>query len=270
MAEAAGTFIDLNYLDQLSNGESFVHRLDPRAKLLTVTVFIAVVVSFDRYEVSALLPYFFFPAVLIPLAGIPARYLTRKYLFLLPFAVLIAIFNPVFDREPIMLLGTYAVSGGLVSFASIIVRFTLTVLAAFILIAVTGFGGVCLALERFKVPKVFCVQLMMLYRYIFVLADEAVRMARAREMRSAGTKGNGVTVFGSLIGHLLLRTWGRAQRVHMAMLSRGFNGEFHTRRPLALKAPDIAFVLFWCPLFVLFRFLNPAYAIGRLLLGGTE
>jgi cobalt/nickel transport system permease protein len=268
MAEATRTFIDLNYLDQLSNGDSMVHRLDPRAKLLTVMVYIAMVVSFDRYEVSALLPFFFFPAVLIPIAGVPARYITRKYLFLLPFAVLIGIFNPIFDREPIMFLGPFAISGGLISFASIIIRFTLTVLAAFILIAVTGFGGVCLALERFKVPKVFCVQLMMLYRYIFVLSNEAVRMAKAREMRSVGKKGKGIRVFGSLIGHLLLRTWDRAQRVHMAMLSRGFNGEFYIRKPLALKAPDIAFVLFWCPLFILFRYFDPASAIGRVLLGG--
>ena len=49
---------------------------------------------------------------------------------------------------------------------------------------VTGFTGVCLALERFRVPRVFCVQLMLLYRYIFVLSGEASRMARAREMRS--------------------------------------------------------------------------------------
>ena len=165
MPEAARTFTDLNYLDQLSNGESAVHRLDPRAKLLTVMVFIAMVVSFDRYEVSALLPYFFFPAVMIPVAGIPARYIARKYLFLLPFAVLIGIFNPVFDRDTAMFLGPFAVSGGLVSFASILIRFTLTALAAFILVAVTGFNGICLSLERFKVPKVFCVQLMMLYRY---------------------------------------------------------------------------------------------------------
>ncbi len=269
MSEAARTFVDLNYLDQLSNGGSIVHRLDPRVTLLTVAVFIITVVSFDRYEVSALLPYFFFPAVLIPVARIPMRYITRKYLFLLPLAVLVGIFNPVFDREPIMTLGPYALSGGLVSFASIIVRFTLTVLAAFILIAVTGFNGVCLALERFRVPKVFCVQLMMLYRYIFVLSNEAVRMARAREMRSAGRKGKGMRVFGSLAGHLLLRTWDRAQRVNMAMLSRGFSGEFHIRRPLAIRTADIAFVLFWCTLFVLYRYCDPSSAIGRMLLGDT-
>ena len=94
-------------------------------------------------------------------------------------------------------------------------------------------------------------------------------MGKARDMRSAGGKGKGVRVFGSLIGHLLLRTWDRAQRVHMAMLSRGFTGEFHIRRPLAFRAPDMAFVLFWCPLFILLRCFDPVSAIGRLLLGGV-
>lgn len=267
MAEIARAFNDLSYLDIISTRNSAVHRLDPRAKLLTVTVFIVSVVSFGRYEISALLPFFFFPAVMMPMAGIPARFLARKCLFLLPFAVLIGIFNPVFDRQPMFFIGPLAVSGGLVSFASIIIRFILTVLAAFILIAVTGFNGVCLALERFKVPKVFCVQLMMLYRYIFVLSNEAARMSRARDLRSSGKRGTGMGAYGSLIGSLLLRTWDRAQRVHMAMLSRGFSGEFSVGRPLALKFPDLVFTLFWCPLFVLFRLFDLPDLAGRLLMG---
>jgi cobalt/nickel transport system permease protein len=267
MAGIAGTLTDLNYLDFLSTGDTFAHRLDPRAKLLTVLVFIVAVVSFDRYRISGLLPYFFFPAVMIPLAGIPARYILRKCLVLLPFAVLIGLFNPLFDRQPMVCLGPVVLSGGLVSFISILIRFSLTVLAAFILIAMTGFTGVCLALERFRVPRVFCVQLMLLYRYIFVLAGEASRMARAREMRSSGSRGKGIRVFGSLVGHLLLRTWDRAQRVHMGMLSRGFTGEFHIRRPLELKKADMAFTLAWCSAFILFRFVDLPLMAGALFTG---
>lgn len=267
MAEIISTVNDLNYLDYLSTRDSPIHRLDPRAKLLTVTVFIVSIVSFGRYEVSALLPYFFFPAVMIPLAGIPARYLSKKYLVLLPFAVLIGIFNPLFDRTPMLLIGTVSLTGGWVSFASIIIRFTLTVLAAFILIAVTGFGGVCTALERFRVPRAFTVQLMMLYRYIFVLTGEAARMAKAREMRSVGKKGMEIRVYGSMIGQFLMRTWGRAQRVHLAMLSRGFHGEFPPKRPLAVQGADVAFTLTWCSLFVLLRLVNLPLMVGRLIVG---
>ncbi|HOI08778.1 MAG TPA: cobalt ECF transporter T component CbiQ [Deltaproteobacteria bacterium] len=269
MADIARSFDDLNLLDRLSTGDSALHRLDPRAKLLTVMGFIFAVVSFPRYEISSLLPFFFFPAVLIPLADIPARFLVKKYLFLLPFAVLIGIFNPLFDREAVLFIGPVAVSGGMVSFLSIIIRFTLTVLAALILVAITGFNGVCLALERLKVPGVFCVQLMMLYRYIFVLSNEALKMARARELRSFGKQGKGFRPFASLIGHLLLRTWDRAQRVHMAMLSRGFQGEFYVRRPLTLKAHDVAFCLVWLSLFAFFRLFDLPAMIGDLLTGVT-
>jgi cobalt/nickel transport system permease protein len=267
MAGIADTLTDLNYLDFISTGDTFAHRLDPRAKLLTVLVFIICVVSFDRYRISGLLPFFFFPAVMIPLAGIPARYLLRKCLVLLPFAVLIGIFNPLFDRQPMVTLGPLVLTGGMVSFLSILIRFSLTVVAAFILIAMTGFTGVCLALERFRVPRVFCVQLMLLYRYIFVLSGEASRMTRAREMRSSGSKGKGIRVFGSLAGHLLLRTWDRAQRVHMAMLSRGFTGEFHIRRPLAFTGRDLAFTLAWCALFIIFRLVDLPRLAGSLLTG---
>ncbi|HRS55554.1 MAG TPA: cobalt ECF transporter T component CbiQ [Desulfomonilia bacterium] len=269
MADIARSFNDLNFLDHLSTGNSFLHRLDPRVKLLTVMGFIFTVVSFPRYEISSLLPFFFFPAVMIPLANIPVRYLMRKYLFLLPFAVLIGIFNPIFDREPFAFIGPLAVSGGMISFLSILIRFTLTILAAFILVAVTGFNGICLALKRFKVPEVFCVQLMMLYRYIFVLSSEAVKMARARELRSFGRKGQGIKPYVSLIGHLLLRTWDRARRVHTAMLSRGFHGKFYMRRPLALKASDVIFCLAWLFLFIVFRLYDIPAVIGEILTGAV-
>ncbi len=267
MADIASSFNDLNYLDLFSAGDSVLHRLDPRAKLLTVMAFIITVVSFPRYEISSLLPFFFFPAVMIPLAGIPVRYLLKKFLLLLPFAVLIGIFNPIFDQEPLIFIGPFTVSGGMISFLSILIRFTLTVLAAFILVAVTGFNGICLALERFKVPEVFCVQLMMLYRYIFVLSDEAVKMARARELRSFGKKGRGIHSYASLTGHLLLRTWERAKRVHVAMLSRGFHGDFYVRRPLSFRAADAFFIIAWLSLFILFRMVDLSALAGKLLTG---
>ena len=269
MAETAGTFSDLNYLDYLSTKESSIHRLDPRAKLFVVAVFIACVVSFHKYTVSALIPYCFFPAVMIALAGIPLRYLLKKYLLLLPFAVLIGIFNPLFDQTPLLDLGRVSISGGWISFTSIIIRFTLTVFAAFILIAVTGFNGICAALERFRVPAIFGVQLMMLYRYIFVLSGEATRMTRARDLRAAGNRKMKSRVYGSLVGHLLLRTWDRAQRVHMAMLARGFNGDFYVRRPLTMKASDFTFIIVWCVLFLLFRFVNLPVMAGQLILGAN-
>ncbi len=270
MADIARSFHELNFIDTLSSLDSPVHRIDARAKLITTTVFIMCVVSFPKHEVSALIPYFFFPAVIIPLASIPARYLAGKIVFLLPFAVLMGIFNPFYDREVMMSISGIPISGGILSFTSILVRFVLTVLAALILMAVTGFQGICTALERLMVPRAFSVQLMMLHRYLFVLVSEAVRMTRARELRSFGRQGMGIRSYGSLIGYLLLRTFGRAQRIHMAMLSRGFHGEFYPRRPFKISLYDAAFTAAWCTIFITLRFVDFPQAVGRIIMGAAS
>jgi cobalt/nickel transport system permease protein len=260
-------FLDLGYLDLLSLRDTPVHRLDPRAKVLTTIVFIVTVVSFDKYQVSSLLPFVLFPVALISMGNLPAGYLMGRLLFVLPFALFVGIFNPFIDREILFRIGPAAVSGGWVSFLSILLRFALTVLAALTLIATTGFIGVCTALGMLGVPRVFAVQLLFLYRYLFVLADEGGRMARARSLRSFGDRGMGMKVFGSLVGHLLLRTIDRAQRIYMAMLSRGFHGEFRFRRPLKIGMPEITFMLGWSALFVFLRIYNLPRLLGGILTG---
>lgn len=267
MAPIETALRDLNRLDLLAGGDSAIHRLDPRAKVFVTLAYIVTVVSFGRYEVSALLPFAVFPLAMVAASGIPQTAVLRKLLVVLPFAALVGLFNPLFDREPLLTLGSLAVSGGWVSFLSIILRTALTVGAAVVLVAVTGFTGVCLALQRFGVPQAFVVQLLFLYRYIFVLADEGIRMTRARELRSFAGRGMGVKAFGALVGSLLLRTWDRAERIHMAMLSRGFRGEFHVRDASSFGRRELVFTAGWSVLFLLLRLVNVPHLIGALVTG---
>jgi len=262
-----GNLLDFKRLDLLAMGESGIHRLDPRAKVLTTLVYILCVVSFGRYELAAMLPFLIYPVVLLSLADLPAGYIARKTAVVLPFAVMVGLFNPLFDRQVVMQLGTLDVWGGWVSCVSIVVRALLTAGAAIVLVAVTGFPALCAALERLGMPRVFAVQLLFLHRYIFVLTDEGGRIARARQLRSCGKKGLGIRHFGSLVGHLLLRTWERAERIHLAMLVRGFNGELHTRRQGRFGGREFAFLLGWSALFVILRFNNLPQLLGRLLTG---
>uniref|UniRef100_A0A831XFS3 Cobalt ECF transporter T component CbiQ n=1 Tax=Geobacter metallireducens TaxID=28232 RepID=A0A831XFS3_GEOME len=267
MAHIETALRDLNRLDLLAGGDSAIHRLDPRAKVLVTLAFIVTVVSFGRHEVAGLLPFAVFPLAMVAVSGIPPAVVLRKLLVVLPFAALVGLFNPFFDREPLLALGSLPVSGGWVSFLSIILRAALTVGAAVVLVAVTGFSGVCLALQRFGVPQAFVVQLLFLYRYLFVLGDEGIRMTRARELRSFAGRGMGLGAYGSLVGSLLLRTWDRAERIHMAMLSRGFRGEFHVRRESAFGRRDAAFTAGWCLLFLFLRLVNVPHLIGLLVTG---
>lgn len=265
MAKIESAFFDIGTLDTLACRDTPVHRLDPRAKLLTTLVFVVTVASFGKYEISALLPFFLFPVSLMALGNLPAGYLLKKLLLVAPFAFFIGVFNPFLDRETLFHLGPMAVSGGWVSFASILLRFALTIGAALILIATTSFPGVCMALEKLGAPRVFAVQLLFLYRYLFVLVDEGVRLVRARALRSFHGRGLGMKVFGLLVGQLLLRTLARAQRIHQAMLCRGFDGEIHMLRPARIGRAEVGYTLGWSAAFVLMRLYNLPQLLGGLL-----
>jgi cobalt/nickel transport system permease protein len=262
MAQIDSQVFDIGYMDRLSRLDTPVHRLDPRAKLLTTLVFVVTVVSFGKYEISALLPFFLYPVVLAAVGEIPLGYLLKKIAVVSPFAIMLGIFNPFFDREIIAVVGSLELSGGWVSFCTILLRFLLTVSAALVLVAVSGFNEVCRALEQLGAPRVFVVQLMFLYRYLFVLTDEAVRMFRARALRTFGTRGSSMKVWGSMLGQLLLRTLDRAQRIHLAMLCRGFTGEIRTGKTSRFGRKEVAFLLGWSAFFLLARLYNLPQTIG--------
>lgn len=254
MASIDGALLDFQRLDRLAAGDTALHRLDPRAKVLVTLVFIVSVVSFGRYQLSALIPFFIFPSVLIGVGDLPAGYLVRKIALLCIFALVVGIFNPLFDTVVQLQLGPLPISGGWISCASIVVRAALTLSAALILVAVTGFPAICRALELLGMPTAFAVQLIFLYRYIFVLTEEGGRVSRGRELRCVGNRGNGIGSHGALLGTLLLRTWLRAERIHMAMLARGFSGAFHTRQQFRFGAAELLYLAGWSALFILLRF----------------
>jgi cobalt/nickel transport system permease protein len=267
MSTIAGALSQLGYLDTLAARDTALHRLDPRAKLLTAMFFVLAVVSFGKYEISALLPYVVFPLFLALAGGIPPAFLARKLLIVSPFILFVGIFNPLIDREILLHLGSVGISGGWVSFASITLRATLTLSVVMLLLAVTGLNGIAAAMEKLGVPKIFTMQLLFLYRYIFVLTEEALRLTRARSLRTFGGQGGGFRPYASLLGHLLLRTLDRAERIHQAMLSRGFDGEMRIRRPLRFGARELWFTLGWTLLFAALRTFNLPVWLGDLVTG---
>ena len=267
MASIDGMLLDFKRLDQLATGTTTLHRLDARAKVLVTLVFVLCVVSFGKYEIASLLPFSIFPFVLLSRGNLPSVYFARKIAMVLPFAFLVGAFNPLFDREILLQLGPVSISGGWVSCVSIMVRALLTVGTALLLVGVTGFTDICRALERLGMPKVFAVQLLFLYRYLFVLTEEAGRAARARDLRSFGRQGQGVVPAANIIGHLLLRTWQRAERIHMAMLARGFSGEFHTITASRFASPELLFTVGWTALFLVLRLFNIPLLVGTYVTG---
>ncbi|MBP8645870.1 MAG: cobalt ECF transporter T component CbiQ [Syntrophobacteraceae bacterium] len=267
MTKIEASVFDISHLDLLSSRQTVIHRLDPRVKVATALFFIIIVVSFPKYEIASLVPFALYPAVLIALGNLPLGPLMKRILWAAPFAVLIGIFNPFLDSEVLLRLGPLHLSGGWVSFLALLLKFALTVAAALCLVATTGFNTICMALDRMGVPRIFAVQLSFLYRYIHVLADEAARMSRARALRSFRGKGMGMRVYSFMMGHLLIRTMDRAQRIHTAMLCRGFDGEIRMMTSLRIRPVDIGFLAGWCGLFVLLRLFDLSHWLGSTTTG---
>ncbi|MBF0177069.1 MAG: cobalt ECF transporter T component CbiQ [Magnetococcales bacterium] len=254
-------------LDRMARIDSPVHHLDPRAKGLVTALFLLCVVSFDKYAVSGLLPFFLFPVVLSVRAGIPVRWLLRRLLVLAPFPLLVGLCNPLLDTHLIFLGDDFALRGGWFSLASILLRFLLAVSALLVLMATTTVPELGRAAEQLGAPRLFIAQILLLYRSLFLLTDEAMRMLRAKNLRSCGREGHGWRVHGRLVGSLLLRTLQRGERMQRAMLCRGFHGTLPTLRTAHWRAGEWSFLLGWSLLFGACRFLAPVQQVGDWMMG---
>jgi cobalt/nickel transport system permease protein len=267
MGSIDSSFFDIGHLDALSSKETPIHKVDSRVKVLTTIYFIVIVISFNKYDPAALAPLIVYPMAIMIIGNIPFSYIAKKLLIASPFVLSVALFNPILDRSPALDLGAFNVSGGVLSFVSIMAKYVLTVSAGLALIACTGFDSICSALARMGVPGAFTIQLLFLYRYIFVLGEEAASMSRARALRSFGKKGLGMSVYSSMMGHLLLRTMDRAQRIHLAMLCRGFDGQIHHAASSKIRLSDLLFFAGWCSLFTLLRLYDLPAWLGKELGG---
>jgi len=258
-------YYNIGLLDRLSYKNTLMHRLDPRVKLIATLFFLFTVISFSKYEVSALFPFFLYPVLLMTLGEIPFWFIFKKVLLVSPFALFIGIFNPLLDSGQVVILPGLTLSAGWLSFSSILLKFVLTVSAALLLVATTSFPTICHALRQIGIPSVFVSQLLFLHRYLFVLMEEAVRIVRACNLRSFGRNGIGVKVFIRIVGVLFLRTVERAERVYFAMTARGFHGDMPTRKQHRIKPHDFIFAASMAVFLISFRFYPVSNIIGRYL-----
>jgi cobalt/nickel transport system permease protein len=257
-------WLEIGRMDALGRMDTPVHRLDARAKIFTTLVFIVVVMSFPRHEMSALTPMAFFPVAMITIGRIPPGVILRKIAVASPFAIMVGMFNPILDHTPVFSIGSWVVTAGWLSFFSILFRFALTVSAALALIACTGMFRIGAGLEQLGAPRLFVMQLLFLYRYLFVVADEGITMLRSVQARCPGMRSLPLKIYGSLTGHLLMRSLDRADRIHRSMVARGFDGHIQTLQRPGLTGKDILFVVTCTTLFIIARTWNLAEIIGVL------
>lgn len=241
----------VDLFDRFRAGASPIHRLDSRVKVVVAVLFIFSNVLLPDGAWLAFALAFIGLLFLNSLAGFDPLFLITRSFVALPFALagVSAVFalpgRPlwVWEIGPWQLVASDA---GLLRFASLLARSWLSVQMAILLTATTQFPDLIHALRHLRVPQVLVAVVSFMYRYLFVLTDEAVRLLRAREARSARPAGGGgggslawrARVAGNMAGQLFLRSYERSERVYAAMQARGYRGHLLTLNPHELSAYD--------------------------------
>ena len=265
MSRITNAMLEIREMDELSAQASPIHQIHPLSKLLVTILYIFVVVSFSKYQLTSLLPMVLYPILLFQISGIPVRTCFYKLRYILPLVCAVGIWNPFLDHTPILQLGRIVVSGGMLSFLSLMLKGVFALMASFLLIATTNIEKICYALRMLHVPELLVTQLLMTYRYVSLLLQEAGTMMNAYTLRAPGQKGVHVSAWGSFLGQLLLRSMDRARELYDSMQMRGFHGEFYYAAADPFQKKDALYLLFWLLAFLLLRFVNLSELLGNLV-----
>ncbi|WP_232679055.1 cobalt ECF transporter T component CbiQ [Nocardioides sp. R-C-SC26] len=214
------------------HAHSPLHRAPAHLKLLALLAFTLTVVATPRGLWWAYAGYALVLASVIALSRVPARYLAPRMLVETPFVVF-ALLMPVLGHGPFVEIAGLTLSEpGIEAGAALITKGTLGVLASLTFAATTTSTQIIDALARLRVPSLLVEIMSFMLRYLEVVLTEYGRMLIA--MRSRGCEPRNPRHWPALarsLGALFIRCYERGERVHVAMLSRGYTGAQSGRMP---------------------------------------
>ena len=240
-------------LDPFKAGTSPLHHLDTRIKVPLVLAFI---LTTSLTPVGAWPVYILLLALVLAaaqLSDLGLKYILTRSLLASPF-ILAGL--PLLFTVPGVPLAEFSLFGlpltlsaaGLVRFASVLLKSWIAVLSAILLAGTTSVPDLLGALRALHLPKLLVAVIGLMWRYLFVMADEVLHLLRARTARSGlspdpAYKSGGTVLWrgkvaGGMMGNLLLRSFDRSDRIYAAMLSRGYDGEVRGLPQPALTPMD--------------------------------
>ena len=210
-------------------GNSVVHQLDPRLRLISAGVYSTVVAlsrSFHVLTAAVLISFLW-----IVLAQLPIREIIKRIIVLNSFNVMLWIVLPLTFQGPVTLalgpLTTY--KAGMIMAAQITLKSNAILLIIIALVTTMNLSVLGHALNWWHVPDKIVHLLLMTYRYVFLIEQEYQRLMRAARFRGfrPGTNLHTYKTYAAIVGMLFVRSALRADRVQKAMLCRGFKHRFY-------------------------------------------
>ncbi len=199
-----------DFIDKLSRLDSPVHRLPAGVKLAAAIGLIVATVLTPIHQWGYFVCVALFLLLVLGLSRLPVGFVFKKLLILEPFVLAIA------------LLSLLQPGGGRV-FAAMITKSTLSLFSVILLSSTTPFAAQLDVLRRIRLPAILVTTLALMYRYLFVLIDEAERMHMARVSRTfAPGRRRLWKTLATTVGQLFVRSTERAERIYAAMSARGW------------------------------------------------
>jgi cobalt/nickel transport system permease protein len=269
-----------SFVDKYSELDSFLHRLDPRTKIIFFLGFIILIVltpvkqnvippNGGTIDFTIFSQYLLIIIALIVLSQVPILFILKRTLLVIPFILMIIIFIPFLKHgKTAFILNLWLIKPvityeGLLVTWNVFIKSISSVLLLTILISTTNFNTMLKGLERLMVPKILIILLSFMYRYLFLLIDEAEHMQRARKARwFGGYIFRQIKIIGNMIALLFIRSYERAERVYEAMLARQFDGNIRIINNLKLTPKDAGFILIMLLLLIIIWY--PSFALRAM------
>ena len=230
------------FFDHHREGNSLLHRFDPRLKLAMMISFIAIVVITSPDNNILFLLYTAIVLTLALMSQVPLVHLFGKLVKLYPMIFLISVLVPFFPAQPDVShsFGFITIyEKGFEKFLLINIKAVLAIFMSILITTTTDLMLLLKGMESLRIPKLAISIVSFMYRFIFLLIDEVERMILAYQSRYFRLSfKNRVKTLANMIGVLFIRTYERGERIYLAMESRGFKGEVHTYTDLNWQRSD--------------------------------
>ncbi len=228
---------------------SLLENLDPRTKIISFLAIILCMILTPITRIKDFGLYFLLILAISLLTRVTPGQILKRMCILIPFVLFIAMFVPFVKVGHVcwsLKIGYWKLDvtyEGAWTFLNIIVKSSLSILLLVIASSTTTFSDFLSGLDLFRLPRLLVMLMSFMYRYIFVLLDEAKRLMRARSLRYFGSRyREQFRVVGYMVGVLFIRTFERAERIYSAMILRGFSGEMRSIKRFRFSSLDFLFI----------------------------
>ncbi len=241
------------HLEEFSEGNSFLHRADPRVKILIFAIFSVLCAVASGIKTPTL--FLLYSFILLLIARLKIKSLIARLLIANFFIAFIWFFIPLtYPGNSYVTLGSMKISHeGLRYALSITIKCNAIIIATITLLSTSSIFSIAHAMLHLRVPKKLVTIFFLFYRYITVIHEEYLKIKKAIALRGFVPKTNLNTykTYAYIVGGMLIKSYERAEEIYKAMLCRGFKGYFPLFEHFYIRKSDIIFGVISISIFIL-------------------